>query len=124
MSTMASVSQATPRPSLSFSTTTPAIGQTWNPFVDHTTFLPTATSDFFVVSGPNQFVDIPIPPYGVLLCNSPWIVTKNVLAGQPFNFKIPFNCNFVGVTFSAQAASFDATTILVTNAIDCTIGTF
>lgn len=105
-------------------TTVPAIGQTWNPVVDHTTFLPGATVDTFVICGTAQIIDVPVPPYGTLLCNSPWIVTVNKPAGQPFDFKIPFDCNFVGASFSAQAVSSDGITFALTNAIDFTIGTF
>jgi hypothetical protein len=37
---------------------------------------------------------------------------------------VPFNCALVGATAATQAASFDAIDVLVTNALDVTIGTF
>ncbi len=105
-------------------TSGPVVGQTWDPRVDHTSFLPGAVLDgFFVSKNP---AEVPLPPFGLLLCNPSEItLTLTGPPGPAFQVPIPLNCAFVGVQRCTQAFSVDAGgTVLLTNALDVTIGSF
>ena len=97
----------------------PTAGMVWDPMVDHTTFMPSAVTDMIGIS--LNTANIYIAPYGTLLCQRPFLRTfTNGSAGTPFNLSIPANTG--GLSFSAQAASVDASGQLrVTNALDCVI---
>jgi hypothetical protein len=97
----------------------PTAGLVWDPMVDHTTFMPSAVTDMICIS--LNSANVYIAPYGTLLCQRPFLRTfTNSSAGTPFNLSIPANTE--GLTFSAQAASVDASgQLLVTNALDCVI---
>ncbi|QDU69372.1 hypothetical protein [Engelhardtia mirabilis] len=105
-------------------TSGPVIGQTWDPFVDHTTFMPTAMADFLGIAPPTGFPDLP-SPFGTILIDifSPIFLVGGP-AGAPFNIGVPFDCSLVGVEVCSQAASIDPVDIQATNALDLTIGTF
>ncbi len=101
----------------------PVIGTVWDPFVDHTTFMPTALLDILVVTPDLGFPDLPTP-FGTVLVD---IFTANYLvfspAGVPFAVGVPFNCALVGLDFCSQAAGLiPAVELMATNALDLTIG--
>lgn len=100
-------------------TSGPIVGATWDPAIDHSSFFPGALLDVLGLS----FVATNVPsPFGTLLC------TPSVLfagpAGAPFPLGIPANCSLAAVAFTAQGASTDGVSILVTNALDVIVGTF
>jgi hypothetical protein len=97
----------------------PTAGMVWDPMVDHTTFMPSAVTDMIGIS--LNTANVYIAPFGTLLCQRPFLRTfTNGSAGTPFNLSIPANTG--GLSFSAQAASVDASGQLrVTNALDCVI---
>lgn len=106
-------------------TQAPVIGTTWDPRIDHATFLPTAVVDvLFVAVLPDELALG--PPYGTLLCDI-FLVPPLLFgagAGAPFTLPIPLNCNLVGKSFCAQGLSLDGVTAELTNALDVTVGTF
>jgi endonuclease/exonuclease/phosphatase family metal-dependent hydrolase len=99
-------------------TSPPVVGAFWDPVVDHSTFMPGAIADYLGFS--TAPLDIPTE-FGTLLCG-PALFTIGVLAGQPFSIKIPLDCSFVGVSLCTQVASWDGPNLLLTNALDITIG--
>jgi CubicO group peptidase (beta-lactamase class C family) len=105
-------------------TTGPVLGATWDPVIDHAAFLAAAQVDFVAVTpGP---LNLPVPPYGTLLCDifaSPPVV-GSAPAGVPFALTVPDDCGLLGLNLSAQGLSSDGTTILLTNALDIAIGAF
>ena len=105
-------------------TSGPVIGQVWDPVIDHSSFLPTAILDaYFMTLGP---LNLPLPPYGTLLCLPPFLLGPLTGApGVPFFLPIPNDCVLVGLPLCTQAFSLDAGgTALMTNALDLTIGSF
>lgn len=105
-------------------TSPPIVGKTWDPRIDHTTFLPAAQLDFVLVS--DQTSNTSIPPYGTLLCTLPTIIEAPTSpAGVPFALPVPSNCNLIGLTLCTQGLSVDGGGgARLTNALDITIGTF
>ena len=105
-------------------TSGPVVGATWDPVIDHTTFMPSATFDFMGITV--NPLNLSLPPFGTLLCDPTVIVTiQTSSAGVPFAVPVPNDCFFVGVTVYTQGASLDALgNIVFTNALDITIGTF
>ena len=105
-------------------TSGPIIGSTWDPVIDHSTFMPTALFDFLAITA--TATNISLPPLGTLLCDSTLTFTiEGSAAGSPFAVPIPDDCAFVGASVCTQGASLDALgNILFTNALDITIGTF
>jgi len=122
-------------------TSGPVVGSTWDPRVDHTSFVPHAVLDALFVQRtsalPGAGAGLLAAPFtagsgagpsllGTLLCD-PWSarLTDRVPAGTPFAIELPASCTLVGTRWCAQAASVDAHgTIRLTNALDVTIGTF
>ncbi|MEO0652062.1 MAG: cohesin domain-containing protein [Planctomycetota bacterium] len=106
-------------------TSGPIINQTWDPRIDHTTFLPDALLDTFVLT-PNIGPPVNIPsPFGTILINlaAMPLIQDFATPGEVFPFPIPCQCNLVGLEFCAQGASISATQIQATNALDIVIGT-
>ncbi|MEM7305463.1 MAG: FG-GAP-like repeat-containing protein [Planctomycetota bacterium] len=105
-------------------TSGPVLCETWDPVVDHTSFLPTATIDTLAVAlAPLNF---PFPPNGTILCDYFTFGGTLLLSsppGVPFTVPIPNQCNLVGATLCAQALSIDGAVTRYTNALDITIGT-
>ncbi len=100
----------------------PLLGAVWDPVV--TPILPVPVLDFIALS-PQQ-LNLFVPPLGTLLCDvsSPGPILSSP-PGTPFQIPIPSDVNLAGFSFCAQAASTAADfTIALTNALDCTIGTF
>lgn len=105
------------------STGAPVIGQLWNPFVDHGSFLPSATIDYMLVSA--QPTNRVVPSLGTLLCLPPFLTPlPNAAAGSPFQLTVPDQCGLVGLTLYTQALSGNGFALQLTNALDVTIGTF
>ena len=104
-------------------TSRPLIGATWDPVVDHTTFLPAAVFDFLAVDfgGP---VNVSTG-WGTLLCNiPPGGQVFSAAAGVPFGLLLPVDCAFVGVSACTQVASFAPGHVQLTNALDIVTGTY
>lgn len=98
----------------------PRIGTTWKPFVDHTSFAPTATLDF-VILGTGGPANIP-GLQGTLLCNTPY-TTFTALPGVPVEIAIPFNPALIGVTRCSQGGSLvPGVGTVYANALDLVIG--
>jgi CubicO group peptidase (beta-lactamase class C family) len=105
-------------------TSGPAIGATWDPVIDHAAFLPGAQLDALAVAAAP--LNVPAPPYGTILCDvfsSPSALVSGP-AGAPFAVPLPDACALLGVTLSAQGLSVDGSTVLLTNALDVTVGAF
>jgi hypothetical protein len=105
-------------------TSGPVTGAVWDPVIDHTTFFPTAVLDILGVT--LHPLNLPIPPFGTLLCNPAVVLASpTVAAGVPFHVPVPADCQLIGVPFCGQGASLDSLgKVLLTNALDATIGTF
>ncbi len=102
----------------------PVIGKTWDPVVDHTSFVPGALLDAFVIT--LSPTNLSLPPAGTALCLPP-IAAGPFLSGPgvPFSIPIKNKCSFVGVSLCAQGFSLGALgNLFLTNALDFTIGTF
>jgi hypothetical protein len=104
-------------------TSKPVLGKTWDPRVDHTSFMPSALFD--VVAVAVQSANVPTA-LGTLLCSlTPPLQLYTRPAGVPFAIPVPNVCELAGVVLIAQAGSMDvAGTIALTNALDITIGTY
>ena len=120
-----------PRPGIPFNpnvflpgvTSGPVVGATWDPVIDHTSFLPNAVVDVVFVSALGT--NLPLPPLGTLLCDiSQPPVFFTSAPGVPFALPIPASCDLVGATACSQGASASPTSIQLTNALDVTIGSF
>lgn len=106
-------------------TSGPAIGFTWDPVVDHTTFVPFSLLDLALIS--DTASNLPLPVEGTLLCDLTSPVFTIVLASAPgAPFQIPINANpaFVGVQVCVQGASFDGSSFHLANALDVTVGQY
>ena len=103
-------------------TQAPNLGATWDPVIDHTTFLPGATLDVLGITV--TALNLSVPPLGTLLCDpGTSIATVTGAAGVPFSVPIPNDCMFVGTAICSQGASVDAFgTIRFANALDLVIG--
>jgi hypothetical protein len=102
----------------------PVLGETWQPFVDHTTFLPAALFDGLAIGlAP---LNVPLPGYGTLLLPLPPLVGPiYTVAGVPFAIPVPDDCVLAGVALVTQAFSFDGGgNLALTNALDLVLGTF
>jgi hypothetical protein len=104
-------------------TSGPVIGATWDPIVDHSTFLPGALVDVLAISGTALNT---ATPAGTLLCLpiSPGLIFTEQ-AGAAFEIHVPLDCALVGAAFCSQAASLQpGSPIALTNALDLVIGSF
>lgn len=100
----------------------PAVGQVWDPYVDHQVFFPGAWIDVLGLAPghstfnlPSVFGTILVDPGQVVL----WVARP---AGMPFGLSVPPNCSFAGLKLSAQAFSHDGNLVLLTNGLDLTVG--
>ena len=96
----------------------PLVGHVWDPVIDHSTFMPTATLDYLAIAPASANVPSSL---GTLLCGP----TSTVLItspGQPFEVQIPIDCVNVGLSLCAQGASLGAGGMQLTNALDIVIG--
>ena len=105
-------------------TSPPVLGQTWDPVIDHTEFVPDAGSDFLILTPSPANLDLGLP--GTLLCGSPVLamLVPAIAPGAPFPVSIPDDIHLAGLELCAQAgSSTDGVTFRLTNALDITIGT-
>lgn len=101
-------------------TTPPAVGKTWDPYVDETAFPAGVTFDVLGIG----LLPTNIPsPFGTLLCGTAPPLILGAAPGSDFSLPIPDDCTFVGKTVCAQAGVLlgDGTFVL-TNTLDVTIG--
>ncbi|MEM7311289.1 MAG: pentapeptide repeat-containing protein [Planctomycetota bacterium] len=104
-------------------TSGPVLGATWDPVVDHSSFLPAAVLDVAAFS-PNP-TDVALGALGQLLCAGPYFNVTVVPAGAPFAFVLPEDCTLPGTIACVGAGSVDASGgVALTNAIDIVIGTY
>lgn len=106
-------------------TSGPVTGQTWDPIIDHTTFMPASALDVMGVTVGT--LDLPLPPWGSLLIDITTNPTFYFFAtpGSAFAVPIPADCALHGFGMSSQGASIDAGgAVGLTNAIDITFGSF
>ncbi len=107
-------------------TSGPESGLTWDPVIDHTTFVTDATTDFAVLSGGP--IDLFLGAEGTLLCSpavGPILTFFAPAPGSPFAIRIPTNPSFIGLSLCVQGGSIDAAFALhLANALDITIGAF
>ena len=103
-------------------TNRPVLGTTWDPRVDHTSFMPAATLDMLAAGWtPTNAAS----PYGTLLCALPAPFSRFSAPGQPFALVIPSNCSLMDVFIYCQGAAIDIHSgIGLTNAIDLRIGSY
>lgn len=98
----------------------PTIGFPWDPVVDHSTFVPNALADVYLVCAFPE--NLPIPGAGTLLCSG-ILLSEVRLPGEPLHLIIPGGCNLIDVRLCVQAASVDPSlTVTLTNALDVVIG--
>lgn len=102
----------------------PVLGATWNPSVDHTSFVPTSVADFLLISAVATEVDL--GPVGTLLCAPPYLaILVDLQPSSPFQIPIPPDCELMGVTLRAQAGSSpDGAAFSLANALDITFGSY
>jgi hypothetical protein len=102
----------------------PTAGLTWEPRIDHSTFLPAAAFDFLGLS--TAPLEIPTE-FGTLLATPAPFTFVNA-AGAPFLLTIPLEPSLVSVPLFTQGASWDGTgpvdgaSLRLTNALDIAIG--
>ena len=102
-------------------TSGPVIGMSWDPIIDHASFMPASLVDVLVVTAsPTQ---VPLGSLGTLLCDlSSTLVQLTGPPGIPFSVPIPASCSLAGVSLCAQGASVDLAEVMLTNALDLTLG--
>ena len=101
-------------------TSAPSVGALWDPWVDHTAFLPTSLVDVLFLGGAPTNTPSGL---GTILC-FPALASFIAAPGAPFNVPIPVDCGLVGLPVSWQAASADGLEIALTNALDVVLGTY
>lgn len=98
-------------------TNPPLIGLTWDPVIDHTCFLPSATIDVLGISTtPLNFF---APSYGTVLCSAA-VFSFLSPPGVPFSVRIPADPTLIGLSVCTQGASWNGAKLKLTNAIDVT----
>ncbi len=104
-------------------TSGPVTGFTWDPVVNHATFVPGATLDFMGVSA----TPLNLPSgIGTVLCAPPApFLTFTSAPGVPFAVAIPADCSLAGAGLCSQAGSVDPLSgFRLANALDIIVGTF
>ena len=104
-------------------TNAPTVGLTWNPSINHTTFMPNAVTDVLALTGSGTNVNIPLGALGTMLCDlsTPSILLVNG-PGVPFSVPIT-TCRVAGLSLCAQGISVDSGgAVRFTNALDVTVG--
>ncbi len=100
-------------------TSGPVIGRTWDPVIDHSTFMPDASLDVLVITP--DAVNLPIG-FGTLLCDGPSLTVASQ-PGTPFPVPVPNQPILIGISLCSQAVSLNASSLRLTNALDFTLGT-
>ena len=105
-------------------TSGPVIGQTWDPIIDHSTFVPGATMDFMLLSGRPADSALSGIATGNLLCSLPAFRVLQSAPGTAFSVPIPNTASLVGVNVCTQGLSVDGgmPAVHFANALDIVIG--
>ncbi len=99
----------------------PALGVVWDPWVDHTTFVPNAIADIYLFTA--LPANVPAPPAGTLLCQPPAFLNQIRTPPDSLHLYVPPLCILVDVRFCLQVVTVDPTiTGYYTNALDVVIG--
>lgn len=105
-------------------TSGPVIGNTWDPVIDHTNFVPDALFDFMIITA-NPANGNFGEPSGVLLCDpfQPYLKVLMTAPGVPFNVPLPDLPSIVGVEVCTQGGSIDSNyQAIFANALDLVVG--
>lgn len=113
-------SPANPIALLGGQTSGPVLGATWDPRIDHTSFMPAAVLDALLIAFAPA--NVPLPGIGTVLCDPAALLALVALPGASFAIVLPPDCTFVGYGLCIQGLSFDAAGFQLTNAIDATLG--
>lgn len=113
-------SPANPIALLGGQTSGPVLGATWDPRLDHTSFVPAAVLDAVLIAF--SPANVPLPGIGTVLCDPTALLALVALPGAPFAIALPPDCTFLGYALCIQGLSFDAAGFQLTNAIDATLG--
>ena len=102
-------------------TSGPVVGGIWDPYVDHSSFLPGAIADYLVVTERPANVS---SAFGTILCDlsAAPLYFPPASPHLPLFLPIPANCDLVGATYCVQVGSSDGAQLALTNALDVTIG--
>jgi hypothetical protein len=101
-------------------TSGPVLGATWDPVVDHTTFLPAAVVDVLMVAAGRTNLPSAV---GTVLGNPVGALLLTASPGTPFALPIPPVDALVGAELTAQAGAATLGTVALANALDVRIGT-
>jgi hypothetical protein len=99
----------------------PVLGHAWDPFLDHSSFLPGAVLDALVLSAtPLNVVTV----YGTLLCDpTGWPIFTSA-PDDAFAIPVPAECLLAGQSFRCQGASITAGGVFaLCNGLDFVVGT-
>jgi hypothetical protein len=100
----------------------PVLGATWDPVIDHTTFLVNSVTDLLAFSATPTNIPTAL---GTVLCGATPFLILTTSPGTPFALPIPTDCSLVGAALCTQGVGIDAIfNIALTNALDITIGTY
>lgn len=103
-------------------TSGPVMGATWDPVIDHTTFLPGSLSDILAISATPT--NLP-SSFGTILCGATPFLVLTTSPGTPFAIPIPIQCSLTGVSLCAQGVGIDGSfSLALTNALDITLGSY
>ena len=75
----------------------PVISATWDPVIDHSSFLPTARLDLLSISA--RSLNVNGHPAGTLLCAPP-LLTYFAAPGIPFEVSMPVDSAFAGAALA------------------------
>ena len=103
-------------------TSGPVLGATWDPLVDHTSFLPNAQLDVLGIHA--QALELPSNIGTFLALPAPNSVYLFSTPGVGFASPTPVQLSLMGAQLTAQAASIDGATVALTNALDIVIGAY
>ena len=101
----------------------PVLGTTWDPFVDHASFVPNSVFDYLAITF--EPVNFPLPSGAgtLLLLLAGGQTTAIASPGSSFQVVVPNDFGLAGMVAVAQAASFPGPGVfLLTNALDLVIG--
>ena len=99
----------------------PVIGKTWDPVIDHATFMPGSVLDVLILTPAGT--NVSLPPIGTLLCDlSLPTLAITQAPGVVLALPLPLDSALLGVALCSQGLSGDASNLRLTNALDITIG--
>lgn len=102
-------------------TSGPILGQTWDPRVDHGSFIPNSALDLLLIS--QTELNLPIPGAGTLLCQPGEFPIEIAAPGASFAVTVPDDFALAGAEVFTQGLSLDpAGQLHGTNALDLVVG--